>query len=204
MTTATGLTAKQAAVFWSAFARACREQGIARQEEREAYRKRVLMEECGVEHMSQVTRTDGFEQVMRRLLVDCGDYEGAVQFTNGPERRKAHMVEVCAEQVMQLMGVSPEYALGYVTGLCLQAHFAIREESGNYWLDLPEGDVAAAFQMLDTHRRRLLKVGGWTGALSFDVGAAYTKTPSGIAMQASAPAKPSAFRVKPCTTGGVG
>jgi len=141
---------------------------------------------------------------MYRLLVDCGDYEGALKFTNGPERRMARIVEICAEQVMQCMGVSDGEAEAYVLGVCKQARFDVREESGNYWLDLPAGDVAAAFQMLDTHRRRLLRSCGWTGGMRFNAGVTYARMADGIVIRAKAPTKPSTFRVKLCVAGGVG
>jgi len=47
----TGLTAKQRSAFWKAFSASCSAQGLTA-DAREPYRKQIMLELCGVEHMA--------------------------------------------------------------------------------------------------------------------------------------------------------
>lgn len=60
-------------------------------EKPEAYRKRIMREELGVDHLSDVSRTDGFDRLMCRMLKDCGDYSHALDYTGGDIRRLRYL-----------------------------------------------------------------------------------------------------------------
>jgi hypothetical protein len=192
---AKGFTKKQAACFWCAFGASCAAQGLPA-DAREAYRKTVMMEEAGAEHMADLNRTAHYDAIMLRLALDAQDYETAAKYTAGDERRLAKIVEVCATQIMQCQGTDPASASAYVAGLIQQARFPIRQDGTTYWMDLCAWQIHAAFLMLDTHRRRLLTRAGWTEHLKFNVGYGYVRhADGGIQIDKYNPPPPSCFRV---------
>ena len=54
-------------------------------EDPEVYRKRILKEELGVEHLDEVSRNGGFDKLMSRIWADRGDYERAISYSKGSE-----------------------------------------------------------------------------------------------------------------------
>ncbi len=161
-----GLTPAQRALFWGMFSRACMVQAISGSD-REAYRKRLMAEECGVEHMGSLNRTSDLDKIMLRLALDAEDYESAAHYQIACERRLAYLVEACATQVMQLKSGSETAAVEYILGIVRQAGYTTLARDGAYWLDISGPDLARLFAMLDTHRRRLLSAAGWQGPMSF-------------------------------------
>lgn len=177
------LTKPQTALFWRTFARACASMGIlrtARSADREAYRKRIMHEECRKQHLADLSPCRDFDRIMLRLCMDAGDYAGAARYESGEERRMAHLVEVCAAQLMQIQGVEDADALAYVVGVIQRAGYPARTDGRVWWLDLAEGQLTALFQMLDTHRRRLLKRVGWDTGLTFHAGYSYVRQANGV------------------------
>ena len=75
-----GLTPAQRSAFFRALQAASIELGHATPEEREDYRKTVMREETGKEHLAQLSRTKDFDACMRRFASDAGDYETASRF----------------------------------------------------------------------------------------------------------------------------
>ena len=149
------LTKPQLAAYWRAAAAAAREIG----EPLEAYRKRVMSEECGVSSVKALNRTGDFDKVMARFAADAGDYAAAGHFATSDARRLAVLVRICCAQVMQLKG-EPEgstAAADYLAGIARQAHLECGAADGSFWLDCPPDSLLALFLMLDTHRRRLLR-----------------------------------------------
>lgn len=149
------ITKRQAALFWRFLAAAAECQAVP---DREAYRKRVLREELGVEHLRDVGRTGDFDKLMLRLAQDAEDWHGLAYYSVAGERRLADLVADCATQVLELspgLGVHP---MAYVSGILNQSGMSpIRVAGGDYWLDLAPDDLARLLQILDTHRRRLIK-----------------------------------------------
>jgi len=174
----TGLTAKQRSAFWKAFSASCSAQGLTA-DAREPYRKQIMLELCGVEHMAQLNRTDHYDKLLLRLATDSGDYELAARYQSGQERRLAKMVEVTAMQLMQCQGTDAASASSYVAGIVEQAGFNVRQDGTTYWMDLIGGQIHALFVALDTHRRRLLSRAGWTRRLKFDMGSFYGRRTDG-------------------------
>lgn len=151
------MTDKQKRAFWGQFAAACRNLGIT-SEDKESYRHAVLEESAGVRHLSEVNSTTGFEAVMQRLSADAGDWARAASFTIGNTRRIAAMVEDCARQVFELTGNANGDAVSYAKGILQRAGLKRAEAlDGKAWyLDYAEATPVKIFQMLDSHRRRLI------------------------------------------------
>ena len=151
------ITPKQKRAFWGQFAAACRNLGIT-SEDKESYRHAVLEEAAGVRHLSDVNSTTGFEAVMLRLAADAGDWARAASFTIGNTRRIAAMVEDCARQVFELTGNANGDAVSYAKGILQRAGLKRAEAlDGKAWyLDYAEATPVKIFQMLDSHRRRLI------------------------------------------------
>lgn len=194
--THTGFSEKQFNAFWRAFGASCQAQGIA-SKERDSYRKRIMMEECGAEHMSELSRTRHYDNLMLRISLDAQDYEQAARYVSGNERRLAALVEACASQLMQIQGTDPASASAYVAGIIEQAGFPIRKDGNTYWMDLVLWQIGAVFKALDTHRRRLLAADGIDIGVKFDIGVGYARRGDGRieAVQHTVP-PPTYFRVK--------
>ena len=149
------LTTKQAALFWRCLAAAAECQAVP---DREAYRKRILREELGVEHLRDVDRTEGFDRLMLRLAQDAENWHGLAYYSVAGERRLADLVADCATQVLDLSAQDAVFPLAYIGGVLKQSAMSpIRTVGEDYWLDLAPDDLARLLQILDTHRRRLLK-----------------------------------------------
>lgn len=173
------LTKPQTALFWRHFGRACAARQITSSHDRETYRKALMAEECGKQHLADLSPCQDYERIMLRLCMDAGDYASAAHWETAGERRIAHLVEVCARQLMQLHGSSESDALAYVLGVIRQARFPCRLDGGVWWLDLVESQLSALFAMLDTHRRRCLKAAGWDESLKFSSAVQYVRHADG-------------------------
>ena len=151
------ITPKQKRAFWGQFAAACRNLGIT-SEDKESYRHAVLEEAAGVRHLSDVNSTTGFEAVMLRLAADAGDWARAASFTIGNTRRIAAMVEDCARQVFELTGNANGDAVSYAKGILQRAGLKRAGAAADkaWYLDYAEATPVKIFQMLDSHRRRLI------------------------------------------------
>ena len=197
------ITRKQAALFWRCLAAAAQHQA---EPDREAYRKRILREELGVEHLRDVDRTEGFDRLMLRLALDAEDWHGLSYYSVAGERRLADLVADCATQVLELsvaaLGLSASAhldPLGYVSGVLRQSAMSpIRVVGEDYWLDLAPADLARLLQILDTHRRRLIKrlwVGIVEGRLRYVRGRRWYLATGGILDYSDLPLPAPAFRV---------
>lgn len=148
-----GLTQPQRRTLFTAIREAAREQG----EEPEAYRKRIMAEELGVEHLSQVSATTGYDTLMARICRDAGDDANAIKFALATSTRLRHLVIDAAE------ALAPGNALGYVAGVMIQSHtvrgydqpaLADRLTTDSGWLDLTNPQLRRILAMLKTHLRR--------------------------------------------------
>ena len=74
MTKQPGLTPAQRSAFFRALSAASIELGHDTPTAREAYRREVMREETGKEHLAQLSRTKDFDACMRRFASDAGDY----------------------------------------------------------------------------------------------------------------------------------
>ena len=150
---AKGLSDAQRRTLFAAIRDAARECG----ETQEAYRKRVMAEELGVEHLSQVSATTGFDTLMARVCSDAHDDAGAIRYALAPHMRLRRLVMDAAE------ALAPGSALAYVAGVMIQSHtvrgydqptLAARLTTDSGWLDLTNPQLRRLLAMLKTHLRR--------------------------------------------------
>lgn len=195
------ITRKQAALFWRCLAAAAQHQA---EPDREAYRKRILREELGVEHLCAIGRTEDFDKLMLRLALDAEDWHGLSYYSIAGERRLADLVADCATQVLELedfeiaSSKSDFNSLDYISGVLRQSGMSpVRVEREDYWLDLASADLARLLQILDTHRRRIVKR-SWIGAdipLRYVRGRRWHLATSGILDYSDLPLPVPAFHV---------
>ena len=182
-----GLTPAQRAAFFRALQAASIELGYDTPETREQYRKTVMREETGKEHLGQLSRTRDFDACMRRFAVDSGDFESASRFAIADDARKATLVRICCAQVLQLKGCAAgtTEAADYLAGIVEQARVPCGRDArdSSFWMDCNPAHLVLLFQILDTHRRRLLRraLDNRTARtfLGFDPGIVYGLLPSG-------------------------
>lgn len=182
-----GLTPAQRSAFFRALQAASIELGHATPAAREAYRREVMREETGKEHLAQLSRTKDFDACMRRFAADAGDYEAASRFAIADDARKAALVRICCAQVMQLKGCTAgtTEAADYLSGIVEQARVPCGRDihDSSFWMDCAPGSLLTLFQILDTHRRRLLRgiLDPRTARtfIKFDPGIVYQPLPDG-------------------------
>lgn len=157
---ATGITSKQRFAFFRALSAACQNLGLNTQEERDAYRKQVMREECKKEHLALLNRTMDYDRCMTRFAQDAGDWQTASKFASGDAYRLAVMIRICCQQVMQLKGYpdGSDAATNYLRGILERSQIACGTyvHDSSFWMDISKDSILTVFQILDTHRRRLL------------------------------------------------
>lgn len=177
------LTARQRACFWEAHKAACIELELSTRDEREAYRKLVMREECGKAHVSELSRTADFDRVMARFARDAGDLQAAAKFAVADEARQAALIRICLAQLMQLKGCPAGSADGadYLAGIVEQARIPCGRDvrDSSFWLDCAPRHLVALFRILDTHRRRLLRRLSAAAPLGFDASVVYALKATG-------------------------
>ena len=157
------LTPLQRRAFFMALRPAALEVG----EDPEPYRKRILKEELGVEHLGEVNRTGDFDKLMARLWSDRGDYVRALDYSMGSLTRLRHLVVAAAERIVAAKGDWTGTAYDYIAGVMHQCGMAqgrpsivaarLGSESG--WLDFTEPQIKRLLMMLNAHLSRRKKGG---------------------------------------------
>lgn len=156
------LTNCQRKTFFSLVRSAAAELG----EEPETYRKRILREELGVEHMADVSRTDGFDKLMTRLWQDLGDYERASAYVGGSLIRLKHLIVAAAAEIVSKAGKGT--ALDYIAGVMFRSGLIATKPSKAWaeslasegtWMAFSEREVRALLMMLNAHLARLRRAG---------------------------------------------
>lgn len=181
------LTQNQKRLFWRAMQAACINLGLSTQTERDDYRHKVLFEETKNRHFAQLNRTIDFDRVMTRLAKDAGDWQTASKFASGDEYRLAVMVKICCSQIMQLKGLpdGSDAAKRYLAGILEQSRIpcGTNVTDSSFWMDISKDSLRIVFQILDTHRRRLLagykNAGALEGFHGFDETMVYMAKPDG-------------------------
>ena len=148
-----GLSGAQRRALFATVRGAARETG----EDPEAYRRRIMREELGVEPLCQVSATSGFDRLMARTCSDAGDFVQAGNYAVASSRRLRRLVEDAAREI------APAHPILYVAGVMVQSGIARTRdadalaaslEGGSGWLDYPDGDMRRVLAMLKTHLRR--------------------------------------------------
>ena len=154
------ITPSQRSAFFRALSAACQNLGLNTQDEREAYRKRVMKEEAGKDHLALLNRTTDFDRCMAHFAKDAGDWESASKFASGDAYRMAVMIRICCQQITQLKGLpdGSDAAKNYLRGILEQSRIACGTyaNDSSFWMDISQDSLLTVFQILDTHRRRLL------------------------------------------------
>ena len=152
------LTAKQQAMFWALWAKAEREELplTATRQERDTARRGVMFRACGRISLKDVNPTGDFDRVMYTVASLAGDYQAMSYWANAGERRTAHLIRECARQIGEIVGEVKGWE--YCQAVFAQARLPAS------WMDIPDTLLFSTFEMMDTHRRRLLKRDyGWRG-----------------------------------------
>ena len=153
------LTSKQVAKFWRLWGQAEAEvmpHGADR-DQRDAYRRSVILSSCGKNSLRDVNKTDDFDRLMYAVASLAGDYQEMSYWCIAGERRSVHMIGACARQIGEI--VSGPKGWVYCQATFKQANLP------DQWMDIPDTLLVSVFQMLDTHRRRMLKRDhGWRGS----------------------------------------
>ena len=164
------LTKPQLKRFWPLWTEAENENlpHNATRAQRDAIRRDTIQRATGRHSLKDVNPVGEFDALMLEVATLAGDYEEAAYWGAAKERRYAVMMEDCARQIGEITG-NP-HGWQYCRDTLTQARLPDR------WEDVPETLLAKTFQMLDTHRRRLLcrAWGKNTGlSLAFKLGQAY-------------------------------
>ena len=184
----TGITSKQRFAFFRALSAACQNLGLNTQEERDTYRKQVMCEECKKEHLALLNRTTDYDRCMSRFARDAGDWQTASKFASGDAYRLAVMIRICCQQIMQLKGVpsGSDAANQYLAAILERSRIACGTyaNDASFWMDVSKDSLLTVFQILDTHRRRLLAdYPSLEGMKAFDTDLVYKPRPGGISVR---------------------
>lgn len=136
----------------------------------EQYRKMILREELGLDSFREVDRVHGFEQLMRRLLSDRGEYSRALDYVAGDERRLRHLALEAAKAIVSqshpiqcltsdLVG---KKAYHYVAGVMVQMRMsmqtvdslAMKLQRDDGWDDFTDLQLKRVVSALQVHIRR--------------------------------------------------
>lgn len=148
-----GLTPAQRRTLFAMIRQAAGELG----EHAESYRRRIMAEELGAEHLSQVSPTLGFDTLMARACRDAGDDASAIKYALGATTRLRHLILEAAELI------APDSPLVYVAGVMLQSHTVTGLDRAvltahlsheSFWCKLSASQLRRVLAMLKTHLRR--------------------------------------------------
>ena len=145
---------------WSgAKAEVCERYGLCalvKDGEREARHKWVMECTGRTENIGAVRPGNEFSRLMLRTALAAGDYREAAFWELDVAKRWRWFMGNLVRQLGEIArtGLPWEYVQG------IFAHMRLPRS----WQDIPEGELEKVWQMLDTHRRRLLKRDhGWKG-----------------------------------------
>lgn len=162
------MTPRQRTLFFGLFARACEAQGIYGEQARNAFRHELIARVLPLSggSLRNIGKGRDFDKLMAELARLAQSTEAAGHFATAEGRRWAYFIEAAARQVCELSAVRASMAeepsqppIAYIKGILVQAkwHWALAARGGAWWLDLTLHHCEKLFQMLDTHRRRLLR-----------------------------------------------
>ena len=153
------MTALQRATLFAQVHKAASEQGV----DPEKYRKMIMREELGVDHLSEVSRTDGFDRLMCRMLKDCGDYSHALDYVGGDVKRLRHLALSAAAKICDGAPFDVERMLcRYVAGVMINMNYssldrdalAIRLQRDDGWDDFTPMQLKKVVAALNLQVRR--------------------------------------------------
>lgn len=166
------ITKSQQNIFWRWVSQAASNLGRTTSQEREDYRRRVLREEAGVEHLADLGKGEPFEKVMMRLCEDAGDYQEASAWAIGGVKRYRHLIRERIREIFarkEALGIEQKsvWVDGYAASILMQGRLVIttcsqdelgqRLEHDLEWEDIPELCLRKLLQIVTTELRRLEK-----------------------------------------------
>ena len=153
------LTALQRATLFAHVHKSASEQGV----DPEKYRKMIMREELGVDHLSEVSRTDGFDRLMCRMLKDEGDYSHALDYTGGDVKRLRYLALSAAAKICDGAPFDVEQMLcRYIAGVMINMRFvssdrdslAMRLQRDDGWDDFTPMQLKKVVAALNLQVRR--------------------------------------------------
>lgn len=143
--------------FWRLFQQACADNlpRTATTADKDAYRHRIIEEATGQPSLRDVNPSD-FERLMQRLSAETDDHHARLYWHTCTERRYVYLIGAQLTQISCITGEGHPWQ--YAKGILKQAHWP------DDFNDITADMQRSVFQMLDTHRRRLLRRAGWRGA----------------------------------------
>lgn len=131
----------------------------------EEYRKEIMLQEVGVEHLGDVTKTTGYDRLMQRVYSDQGDYERALSFVGGDVRRMRFLATRAATRILMNRGetgIGPLCVMRYIAGIMVQMRLSTMERDSlavklqrvDGWDDFTEVQLRRVVSALHIHVRR--------------------------------------------------
>ena len=134
---------------------------LVKDQEREARHKWVMECTKRTEDINAVRPGNEYSRLMLQTAIAAGDYREAAFWELDVAKRWRWFMENLVRQLGEI--ARKPAAWEYVQGIF--AHLRLPRS----WQDIPEGELEKIWQMLDTHRRRLLKRDhGWEGLRKSD------------------------------------
>ena len=139
------ITDSQRRRFWRLFGASTRAQNLDRAAA-EIYRKTVLREEAGVDHLADVGRTSDFDAVCLRLSVDGDLMEDGLHFSMSRSRRIRALIDKDAKSI------APDNPIGYVNAVAVRS--GMLQDTQDWREDLVEDDLLTILKMLRSYANR--------------------------------------------------
>lgn len=166
------MTPNQRKTFFALFRRACDLHGIA-PAEREAYRRRLIAEALPASggSLTRIVDQTACDAVLRAVSIAAQSAEGVSRYATAEGKRLAAICEAQVRQIWEVENGMPEAlrpqgtsravsAVSFIRQIIRQAGWgwAVTGSASQGWhLDLTVPHLYKLMQMLDTHRRRLIK-----------------------------------------------
>lgn len=136
----------------------------------EQYRKMILRAELGLESFKEVDRVHGFEQLMRRILLDRGEYSRAMDYVAGDEKRLRHLALEAAKAIVRqshpvwyqtsenLNNIGYRYVAGVMVQMRMSLQtvdsLAMKLQRDDGWDDFTDLQLKRVVSALQVHIRR--------------------------------------------------
>lgn len=173
------LSTSQCNKFWRLFQEALKEclPPGADKAARDGFRRKIIFDSTGHDSLTKVRPGKDYELLMAATAALTDNWQERLYWDTALERKFVHLIGICVVQIGQI--AQEPHSWNYVRGTLHQAHWP------ENWQDLSADMLSTVFQMLDTHRCRLLDRAGWMGAkhgqpLGFNELRSYIYTPSGL------------------------
>lgn len=155
------LSKSQLGTFFSEVKKAAENVG----QDAEQYRKEIMLQEVGVEHLRDVTKTTGYDKLMQRVYSDQGNYEKALAFVDGDVKRMRFLAIRTATRILLnkgKTGIGDLAVMSYIAGLMIQMnlsgadreHLAAKLMRENGWDDFTPIQLRRVVAALTIHARR--------------------------------------------------